>query len=462
MSLSRKRLGASAVTANTDTSLYATPSNTETVVSTVLVCNRGSSAAHFRLAHVDGAIGSVASEDYLFYDSDIAPNDSVILTLGITMSAADSLLVRSDSTSVSFVAWGIEKTSGGTALGATPNYIPPSMIYKDTSNIYVPIGNYYKMGYRVLSQYQDFDRFFDYWNVASTFTVQLDATYATGGTPSSGMIGGAKVNSSWYSVFMLGNQNSAFVVLPYLRVKAVDYNATHTNQTTVNPGDHDTGGSYENGFLLSSDAWNNYRLVKIDTDLTNGIVLNIDDSTSATNDEVIFNTDQVSAGVSLVAGDWLQMIPPVGPCLYLGSVRFNGSGNLVAFSYQNWLFTYSSTSQAVNLNKASSSSLVNTDLASAIPPLARRVQGWVSLIESTSCRGVVGRFYSGISGSNQVSGIEIKRDTADTNTTLTSNLGSYPLTAVTLLRNHCAYLDGSDVEQAITGTAALNVVGFEE
>jgi hypothetical protein len=461
MSLSRKRLGASAVTANTDTSLYTTPSNTETVVSTVLVCNRSSLAAHFRLAHVDGAIAGVASEDYLFYDSDIAPNDSVILTLGITMSAADSLLVRSDSASVSFIAWGLEKSSGGTALGATSDYVPPSMIYKDTSNVYVPVGNYYKMGYRVLSQYQDFDRFFDYWNTASTLTVQLDATYSAGGTPSSGMIGGAKVNSSWYSVFMLGNQNYNFVVLPYLRVKAVDYDSTHAGQTTVNPSDHDTGGSYENGFLLVDDAWNNYRLVKIDTDLTNGIVLNIDDSTSATNDEILFNTDQVSAGASLVAGDWLQMIPPAGPCLYLGSVRFNGSGNLVTFSYQNWLFTYT-IAQVINLNKAASSSLVNTDLASAIPPLARGVRGWVSLIEATSCRGVVGRFYSGTSGSNQVSSIEVKRDTADTNTTLTSNLGSCPLTAVTLLRNHCAYIDGSDVEQAITGTAALNVVGFEE
>jgi hypothetical protein len=116
----------------------------------------------------------------------------------------------------------------------------------------------------------------------------------------------------------------------------------------------------------------------------------------------------------------------------------------------------------VNLNKASSSSLVNTDLASAIPPLARRVQGWVSLVEATSCRGVVGRFYSGSSGSNKTAEVGFKRDTADTNTTLTSNLGLYPLTALTLLRNHCAYLDGSDVEQAITGTATLNIVGFEE
>jgi hypothetical protein len=111
MSSVRKRLGATTVTADTDTSLYVVPANTETIVSTILVCNRGTTTATYRVAHVDGDISAVASEDYVVYDATVPANDSVPLTIGITMQATHSLLVRSSSTSVSFIAWGTETTA---------------------------------------------------------------------------------------------------------------------------------------------------------------------------------------------------------------------------------------------------------------------------------------------------------------------------------------------------------------
>jgi hypothetical protein len=107
----RKRLGATTVTANTDTSLYIAPANTETIVSTILVCNRGATTATYRVAHVDGDISAIASEDYIVYDATVPANDSVPLTIGITMQATHSLIVRSSSTSVSFIAWGTETTA---------------------------------------------------------------------------------------------------------------------------------------------------------------------------------------------------------------------------------------------------------------------------------------------------------------------------------------------------------------
>ena len=91
------RLGATTVSANVDTGLYTVPAATQTVVSSIIVCNRGTTTETFRVAHVDGAIGSVANEDYIYYDIEIAANDTFIATVGLTMEATHTLLVRSSS-----------------------------------------------------------------------------------------------------------------------------------------------------------------------------------------------------------------------------------------------------------------------------------------------------------------------------------------------------------------------------
>jgi len=103
-----KRLGATTVTADTDTALYTVPASTSAVVSSLVVCNRGASSATFRVAHVDGAIGVIANEDYIFYDVSIPANDTFVATIGATMATTQTLLVRSDSADVNFIAWGSE------------------------------------------------------------------------------------------------------------------------------------------------------------------------------------------------------------------------------------------------------------------------------------------------------------------------------------------------------------------
>ncbi len=105
-----KRLGATTVLADTDTTLYTVPASTTSVVSSICICNRGNTNATFRIAHVDGAIGAVANEDYLYYDVTVSRTDTFIATIGVTMGDGHTLLVRASNTNVNFIAWGTEVT----------------------------------------------------------------------------------------------------------------------------------------------------------------------------------------------------------------------------------------------------------------------------------------------------------------------------------------------------------------
>lgn len=108
MATNYKVLGQAALTAETDTDVYTVPSATEAVVSTVVLCNRDSSATSFRLAvRPNGA--TLANEHYLAFDVALAANDSTTLTLGLTMDAADVLAAYSGAgSSVSVNVFGSE------------------------------------------------------------------------------------------------------------------------------------------------------------------------------------------------------------------------------------------------------------------------------------------------------------------------------------------------------------------
>lgn len=107
MATSYKVLGQSQPSANTDTTLYTVPSATETVVSTIAVCNMGPAPTTYRIAiRPNGA--SIANDDYIVYDASIPPQDTVTLTLGMTLDASDIITVRSFSGLVSFNAFGSE------------------------------------------------------------------------------------------------------------------------------------------------------------------------------------------------------------------------------------------------------------------------------------------------------------------------------------------------------------------
>lgn len=101
------RLGAVSVPATTDTSAYAVPASRKATC-TINLCNRTASAVTVRLAHVDGAIGSVDDADYIEYGTSI-PANGVLERTGITMTATHSLLVYASATGISAVVHGIEE-----------------------------------------------------------------------------------------------------------------------------------------------------------------------------------------------------------------------------------------------------------------------------------------------------------------------------------------------------------------
>ena len=104
---SYKILGQSAPSATTSTDLYTVPASTETIVSSLVVCNRSTSSATYRISVAsDGA--ALANGQYLVYDATINGAETVALTLGITVNATDKIRVYASTANLSFSAFGSE------------------------------------------------------------------------------------------------------------------------------------------------------------------------------------------------------------------------------------------------------------------------------------------------------------------------------------------------------------------
>ena len=107
MATSYKVLGQSAPAATTDTNIYTVPSATEAVISTIFVCNRGSEAATYRIAvRPNGA--TLANEHYIAFDATVAAEETIAITTGITIDAADVVTVRASTADLSFSVFGSE------------------------------------------------------------------------------------------------------------------------------------------------------------------------------------------------------------------------------------------------------------------------------------------------------------------------------------------------------------------
>lgn len=104
-----KNLIQTALAATTLTDLYDVPAATSTVVSSVVVCNRGGTIATFRLA-VALAGASDASEQYLYYEQPIEPNDTFIATIGMTLQATDVIRGFASNANISMNGFGVENS----------------------------------------------------------------------------------------------------------------------------------------------------------------------------------------------------------------------------------------------------------------------------------------------------------------------------------------------------------------
>lgn len=102
-----KVLGQSAPSATTATDVYTVGSGLQAVISTVTIANRGTGAATYRVSvRPDGA--AQANQHYIAYDATVPANDTIALTLGLTMDAADVVTVYGSSANLSFGVFGQE------------------------------------------------------------------------------------------------------------------------------------------------------------------------------------------------------------------------------------------------------------------------------------------------------------------------------------------------------------------
>lgn len=109
MALTYKVLGQSAPSATTATTLYTVGASTSAIVSSLVVANRGTTSGTYRIA-VRPAGAAIANPHYLVYDSIIDGNQTIALTLGITLATTDVITVYASSTDFSFSAFGSEIT----------------------------------------------------------------------------------------------------------------------------------------------------------------------------------------------------------------------------------------------------------------------------------------------------------------------------------------------------------------
>lgn len=104
-----KVLGQSSPSATSNTDLYTVPASTSAVISTLSVCNRSSVTRSFRIAVRPGG-ESIANKHYIAYDTQVGGNDSISLTLGITLANSDVVTIYASSTDLSFNLFGSELT----------------------------------------------------------------------------------------------------------------------------------------------------------------------------------------------------------------------------------------------------------------------------------------------------------------------------------------------------------------
>ena len=107
MATTYKVLGQVVPSANTLTTAYTVPSATQTVVSTIAICNLGGAATTYKIA-IRPSGEAINNKHYIAYSSSIAPQDTVTLTLGITLATTDIVTVESVSGLVAFNLFGSE------------------------------------------------------------------------------------------------------------------------------------------------------------------------------------------------------------------------------------------------------------------------------------------------------------------------------------------------------------------
>jgi len=102
-----KVLAQSAPSATTSTDLLTVGGGKSIVSSTLSVCNRGSTSATYRVS-VRPAGATLANLHYVIYDAAIMGNDTVTLSLGVTLAATGIVSIYASNGNLSFSLFGVE------------------------------------------------------------------------------------------------------------------------------------------------------------------------------------------------------------------------------------------------------------------------------------------------------------------------------------------------------------------
>jgi hypothetical protein len=108
MATAYKILGQSYPSGGVLTTAYTVPAATTTVVSTITVCNTSSIATTYRINIRKNGDTAAQSKQYIAYDAPISGNDTIALTLGITLDAQATVNVYSTATACAFNIFGSE------------------------------------------------------------------------------------------------------------------------------------------------------------------------------------------------------------------------------------------------------------------------------------------------------------------------------------------------------------------
>jgi hypothetical protein len=108
MATAYKVLGQINPSSASETALYTVPVATSAVVSSIAITNQAATSATFRIAVRPSADATTAAKHYLVYGTTVGANDTVVLTIGVTMAASDKILATASTATLSFSAYGSE------------------------------------------------------------------------------------------------------------------------------------------------------------------------------------------------------------------------------------------------------------------------------------------------------------------------------------------------------------------
>lgn len=84
--------------------LYNTSASATAVVSSIAITNTASATATYRIG-IMGSAGTPAAANWLVYDAVVAGNDTILLTIGLTLGNSQFIRVSSSANTVTFSAY---------------------------------------------------------------------------------------------------------------------------------------------------------------------------------------------------------------------------------------------------------------------------------------------------------------------------------------------------------------------